>query len=124
MCHAPDYENLVKRGYRYYINQCKEQIAKLDDDMTIENTDQRMKWEAMITSMEAVIVMAHRYADLAEELAKVCSDQEQKKMYETCLLYTSNPHCGSGENCIDVASPGNINRKLAVILCFHSNISI
>ena len=95
MCHAPDYENLVKRGYRYYINQCKEQIAKLNDDMTIENTDQRMKWEAMITSMEAVIVMAHRYADLAEELAKTCSDTEQKKMYETiaenCRVVPENP---------------------------------
>ena len=95
MCHAPDYENLVKRGYRYYINQCKAQIAKLDDDMTIENTDQRMKWEAMITSMEAVIVMAHRYADLAEELAKACSDAEQKKMYETiaenCRMVPENP---------------------------------
>ena len=54
-------------------------MQKLDDDMTIENTDQRMKWEAMITSMEAVIVMAHRYADLAEELAKACSDAEQKE---------------------------------------------
>lgn len=95
MCHAPDYENLVKRGYRYYINQCKEQIAKLDDDMTIETTEQRMKWEAMITSMEAVIVMAHRYADLAEELAKACRNTEQKRMYETiaenCRMVPENP---------------------------------
>ena len=60
MCHAPDYQNLVKRGYRYYIDKCKEQIASLNDDMNIENTDQRMKWEAMITAMEAVITLAHR----------------------------------------------------------------
>ena len=95
MCHAPDYENLVKRGYRYYIDKCREQIAGLGDAMTIENTDQRMKWEAMITAMEAVITLAHRYADLAEEKASACEDQEQKKMYETiaenCRIVPENP---------------------------------
>lgn len=95
MCHAPDYQNLVKRGYRYYIDKCKEQIASLNDDMNIENTDQRMKWEAMITAMEAVITLAHRYADLAEEKAAACSDAEQKAMYETiaanCRIVPENP---------------------------------
>ena len=95
MCHAPDYQNLVKRGYRYYIDKCKEQIASLNDDMNIENTDQRMKWEAMITAMEAVITLAHRYADLAEEKAAACSDAEQKAMYETiaanCRVVPENP---------------------------------
>lgn len=95
MCHAPDYQNLVKRGYRYYIDKCKEQIASLGDAMTIENTDQRMKWEAMITSMEAVITLAHRYADLAEEKAASCENPEQKEMYETiaanCRIVPENP---------------------------------
>ena len=95
MCHAPDYQNLVKRGYRYYIDKCREQIASLNDDMNIENTDQRMKWEAMITAMEAVITLAHRYADLAEEKAAACSDAEQKAMYETiaanCRVVPENP---------------------------------
>lgn len=95
MCHAPDYQKLVKRGYRYYIDKCKEQIASLNDDMNIENTDQRMKWEAMITAMEAVITLAHRYADLAEEKAAACSDAEQKAMYETiaanCRIVPENP---------------------------------
>ncbi|MGN0658413.1 MAG: glycyl radical protein [Emergencia sp.] len=95
MCHAPDYQNLVKRGYRYYIDRCREQIAGLNDEMTIENTDQRMKWEAMITAMEAVITLAHRYADLAEKLAASCSDPEQKEMYQTiavnCRVVPENP---------------------------------
>ena len=95
MCHAPDYANLVKRGYRYYIEKCKEQIASLNDQMTIENTDRRIKWEAMITAMESVITMAHRYADLAEELAANCKDSEQKKLYETiaenCRVVPENP---------------------------------
>lgn len=95
MCHAPDYQNLVKRGYRYYIDKCKEQISSLNDQMTIENTDQRIKWEAMITAMESVITLAHRYADLAEEKAASCTDPEQKKMYETiaenCRVVPENP---------------------------------
>lgn len=95
MCHAPDYKNLVKRGYRYYIDKCKEQIASLNDQMTIENTDQRIKWEAMITAMESIITLAHRYADLAEEKAASCTDAEQKKMYETiaenCRVVPENP---------------------------------
>lgn len=95
MCHAPDYQNLVKRGYRYYIDKCREQIAALDEDMNIENTDQRMKWEAMITAMEAVITLAHRYADLAETQAAACVDPQQKEMYETiaanCRIVPENP---------------------------------
>lgn len=95
MCHAPDYENLVKRGYRYYIDKCKEEIAKLNDEMTIENTDQRLKWEAMITAMEAVIELAHRYADLAKDKAASCENLEQKKMYEmiatNCRIVPENP---------------------------------
>ena len=82
MCHAPDYENLVKRGYRYYINLCKEKIATLED-MNIENTDQKMKWEAMAESLEAIITLAHRYADLAEGLAETCEKPGQKEMYLT-----------------------------------------
>lgn len=95
MCHAPDYQNLVKRGYRYYIEQCREQIAGLHDEMTIENTQQRMAWEGMITAMEAVITLAHRYADLAESKAADCNDAAQKKMYETiaanCRVVPENP---------------------------------
>lgn len=95
MCHAPDYENLVKRGYRYYIDKCKEEIAKLNDGMTIENTDQRLKWEAMIIAMEGVIELANRYADLAKDKAASCDNLEQKKMYETietnCRIVPENP---------------------------------
>ncbi|WP_432667139.1 pyruvate formate lyase family protein [Wukongibacter baidiensis] len=95
MCHAPDYANLVKRGYRYYIDKCKEEISKLNDGMTIENTDQRLKWEAMITAMEGVIKLAHRYAELAESKAASCENPDQKKMYETiatnCRIVPENP---------------------------------
>lgn len=115
MCHAPDYANLVKRGYRYYINQCKEQIAKLNDEMTIENTDQRLKWEAMITAMEAVVVMAHRYSALAEELAEACDEPVQKKMYETIA-----------ENCkvVPEFAPQNFLQAAQLVLFTHDAIML
>lgn len=113
MCHAPDYQNLVKKGYRYYIDECKEKIAALHDDMTIENTDQRIKWEAMITAMEAVITLAHRYADLADELAAGCQDPAQKKMYETiaenCRVVPENP-------------PQNFTQAAQLVLLTHDAI--
>lgn len=83
MCHAPAYPDLVKYGYRHYIDECKAKIEALGSDMNIETTDQKMKWEAMITSMEAVITWAHRYAELADKLASECDDPEQKAKYET-----------------------------------------
>ncbi|MGI6211921.1 MAG: glycyl radical protein [Anaerovoracaceae bacterium] len=113
MCHAPDYENLVKRGYRWYIDQCREKIAGLNDEMTIENTDQRIKWEAMISAMESVITFAHRYADLAEQKAESCEDPEQKKMYETiaanCRVVPENP-------------PENFMQALQLVLFTHDAI--
>ena len=94
MCHAPDYKNLVKYGYRHYIDLCQEKIDALDD-MNIENTDQKMKWESMKSSLESVITLAHRYADLADQLAADCEDPAQKEKYsiiaENMKVVPENP---------------------------------
>ena len=49
----------------------------------------------MQSSLEAVIVMAHRYGALAEKEAAACNDPEQKKMYEqiaeNCKVVPENP---------------------------------
>ena len=94
MNHAPDYDEMVKVGYRYYINSCKEKIAAIDD-YNIENMGQKYTWEAMIIVMEAIIAFAHRYADLAEKMAADCADAERKEqlltMAETCRVVPENP---------------------------------
>lgn len=87
MNHSPDYDNLIKRGYRYYINQCKDHISKhICND--VYDMEQRLDWEAMIIVMEAIIDFAHRYADLAEKQAENCSDEVRKRelvtMAENC----------------------------------------
>ncbi len=38
MNHAPFYDEMVTKGYRYYIDQCKANIASLDR-MNIENME-------------------------------------------------------------------------------------
>lgn len=90
----PDYDEMVKVGYRHYIDLCKEKISAIDD-MDIEKMGQKMTWEAMIVTMEAIIVFAHRYADLAEKMAADCTDAERKEqlltMAETCRIVPENP---------------------------------
>ena len=62
MNHSPDYDNLIKRGYRYYIDECKEKLSK-HVCRDVYDMEQRINWEAMIIVMEAIISFAHRYAD-------------------------------------------------------------
>jgi len=87
MNHSPDYDNLVKRGYRYYIDECKRRLSEhvVQD---VYDMEQRIAWQAMILTMEAIISFAHRYADLADELAAKCTDEKRKAelltMAENC----------------------------------------
>ena len=56
--------------------------------MTVESIESYYTWQAMIIVMEALIRFAHRYADLAEEMAADCSDEKRRKelltMAENC----------------------------------------
>lgn len=93
MNHAPFYDELVTKGYRPYIEECKANIAALDK-MNIENMEKQYTWQAMIIVMEALIRFAHRYADLAEEMAAKCEDEERKQqllvMAENCRVVPEN----------------------------------
>lgn len=81
MNHSPDYDNLVKRGYRYYIDECKKRLAE-HEVHDVYDMEQRIAWQAMIIVMEAVIAFAHRYADLAEKMAAECKDDKRKAELE------------------------------------------
>lgn len=89
MNHSPNYEDLVKHGYRYYIDQCNEKLAahSVDD---VYDMEQRIAWQAMIITMEAIISFAHRYADMAEKMAAQCTDETRKTelltMAENCRV--------------------------------------
>lgn len=94
MNHSPDYDNLIKRGYRYYIDECKAKLADLEIS-DVYDMEQRIAWQAMIITMEAVIKFAHRYADLAEKQAAECRDPKRKEelltMAENCRIVPENP---------------------------------
>lgn len=87
MNHTPDYDNLIKYGYRHYIDECKENLASFVCK-DVYDMEQRINWEAMIIVMEGIIHFVHRYADLAELQAAECTDaarrQELLTMAENC----------------------------------------
>ncbi|NBH61707.1 hypothetical protein D1155_08595 [Anaerotruncus sp. 80] len=93
MNHAPFYDELVTKGYRFYIDQCKANIAGIEK-MNIEQMEKRYTWEAMIIVMEAIIRFAHRYAKLAEVMAADCTDAERKTQLltiaENCRVVPEN----------------------------------
>ena len=78
MNHSPDYEHFIKRGYRWYIDQCKKNLEefKIKD---VYDMEQVITWKSMIIVMEAIITLAHRYADLAEKKAAECTDAKRKE---------------------------------------------
>lgn len=94
MCHAPDYASIVKKGYRYYIDECKKRIEELED-MDIEKMGRKMTWQAMIITLEAIIKFSHRYADLADKLVEESDSDEEKirlrSISKTCRVVPENP---------------------------------
>ena len=116
MCMNPDYPELVKVGYRYYIEQCKEKLKSLaKEEMTLEKMNQKYTWQAMIIAMEAIIDFAHRYADLAEKMAATCADEKRKKELLTiagdCRVVPENP-------------PQTFQQVLQLVLLTHCAIMI
>ena len=87
MNHSPDYDNLVKRGYRYYIDECKKKLDSHEVN-DVYDMEQQIAWKAMIIVMEAIISFAHRYADLAEQQASQCNEEKRRQelltMAENC----------------------------------------
>lgn len=116
MCMNPDYPEMVKVGYRYYIEECKENLESLaQEEMTLEKMNQKYTWEAMIITMEAIIDFAHRYADLAEKMAAECTNEKQKTELLTiaadCRVVPENP-------------PQTFQQVLQLILITHCAIMI
>ena len=116
MCMNPDYPEMVKVGYRYYIEECSEKLETLErEEMTLEKMNQKYTWQAMIIAMEAIIDFAHRYADLAEKMAAECTNEKQKTELLTiaadCRVVPENP-------------PQTFQQVLQLILITHCAIMI
>ncbi len=89
-----DYPYIVNNGVRAYIERAQNyidaEVKKFRPDV-----DKIYFWKASIMCMEGIIEYAHRYADLAREMAAECSDPERKKQLEeiaeTCMKVPENP---------------------------------
>ncbi|MBE3115469.1 MAG: formate C-acetyltransferase/glycerol dehydratase family glycyl radical enzyme [Actinobacteria bacterium] len=75
---SPHYEWLLKKGLRHVIDDCKERLEKLDKTSP-EYHQKRSFYQSAITSSEAVIKFAHRYAKLTREMAEKESDPVREK---------------------------------------------
>jgi len=66
--YVADFEKILKRGCRDIINECKERLENHVFE-TEDSVDQMFFWQACITVLEAFVVYANRYADLAMQMS-------------------------------------------------------
>jgi pyruvate formate-lyase/glycerol dehydratase family glycyl radical enzyme len=79
--YSPDFRWLLKHGLRHAIDNCRQKLLLLDRTAP-DYFDKRAFYEAVIISTEAVIKYAHRYADLAMEMAQEVQDAKRRKELE------------------------------------------
>jgi len=90
----PDYEKVLNKGLKGVIEEVKEKLANLKIDV-YEDLNKRYFLKAVITSCEAVIILAQRYSALAKEMAEKEHDAIRKKELEeiadVCSKVPANP---------------------------------
>ena len=83
---VPDYETMLKRGIKAYVDDCKEKIRK-EPTGTPEAHAKIDFWRSCIIVCEAVIRFANRYADEAERQAEA---ETNLKRRTELLIVASN----------------------------------
>ena len=79
----PDFKPVLKYG----INNIKKQI---ENKLPLDNDEQKSAHRAMLDALDAVIILAERYKELALKLALNESDNEVKSRYENIANTLSN----------------------------------
>ncbi|MBQ8637953.1 MAG: glycyl radical protein [Lachnospiraceae bacterium] len=77
--HTVGSENIFRMGMNDYKKEIDEALAALDYLHDPEALDKKCQLNAMKLAADAIIVLAGRYADLAEELAKTQEDSIRKE---------------------------------------------
>jgi formate C-acetyltransferase len=94
-----DYDHLLEVGFNGLIEQARGEIEKIRSASQAEPSEEDQEklafLESVIISLEGMIHLAKRYADLARELAAKASDPERKleleKVAEVCEWVPANP---------------------------------
>ena len=74
----PDYPGLLKNGYGYYRERCRQKIAETEINCK-EAQEQVDFWKAIIIEVDAIEDWAKRYAELCEMEAQVAKTEERKQ---------------------------------------------
>ena len=91
----PNYEKIFKFGLKGLIQETETRLAELDQEVPPNYVDQKEFLQAALVSLKALIKFAHRYADLARDLAQRTDNQDRKKRLEeiakTCSRVPEHP---------------------------------
>jgi formate C-acetyltransferase len=79
----PDYEKIFRVGLRGLIREAEARREEIDRQVPVDYIDQKEFLQAVIIALEAVIKLAHRYADLARKQAATSDDAEDRNRLET-----------------------------------------
>lgn len=76
--HPPDYEKVIQHGIGYIKNEIYERMVREEEK---EDTDLESMnlFRAMLTSLDAVVTLAHRYSELALQMSFKETDSKRRK---------------------------------------------
>jgi len=93
-----DFEEVLNRGLSYIIREAEEELEKIRFTGSADTVKKAHFLQAVIISLEAIIRLANRFADLATEIASKEADPVRKtelqRIAETCRRVPANPARG------------------------------
>lgn len=90
----PNYDKVVKVGFGAVRQMAVEKLAEIDKHITTETARSHPFYRAIIKTCDAVILMAHRYAEAAREKAKTAEEprkSELLRMADSCEWIPEHP---------------------------------
>ena len=79
----PNYERIFRVGLRGLIRQAEARLEEIDRHVPVDYIDQKEFLRAVTIALESVIRFAHRYAELAREMAAGSDDPQERDRLET-----------------------------------------
>ena len=74
---TPDWPMILSKGVGGIRKEAEEALAQLDDSH-VGDLEKMFFYKAEIIAADAIIALAHRHADLAEQMAAECKDEKRK----------------------------------------------
>ena len=91
---VPDYEKILKRGFNGIKKEAEEKLAALDVDSPIDQVEKRPYLEAICIVCDAIVLWAHRHAEVARKAAETETNPVRK---QELLLMAANADRVPGE---------------------------